>query len=74
MIGRCYRIRVEGHLDPGWSEWFAGLTVSQTESGDTILSGAVVDQAALHGLLEKIRDLNLTLIALEQVDPPPTLS
>ncbi len=53
---------------PGWSEWFAGMTRSQTESGDTLLSGPVVDQAALHGLLARIRDLNLTLIAVERIE------
>jgi hypothetical protein len=66
---RHYRIRVEGQLGPGWSEWFAGMTLSQTESGDSLLSGPVVDQAALHGLLARIRDLNLTLIAVERIEP-----
>lgn len=65
---RHYRIRIEGQLGPGWSEWFAGMTLSQTESGDTLLSGPVVDQAALHGLLARIRDLNLTLIAVERIE------
>jgi hypothetical protein len=65
---RHYCIRVEGQLGSGWSEWFAGLTLSQTESGDTLLSGPVVDQAALHGLLARIRDLNLTLIAVERIE------
>ncbi len=63
-----YELRVEGHLTDRWSEWFAGLTLTQTEAGDTFLSGPVVDQAALHGLLAKIRDLNLTLIAVERVE------
>ena len=62
-----YEIRVEGHLPDRWSEWFAGLTLTQTEAGDTLLSGPVVDQAALHGLLARIRDLNLTLVAVERV-------
>ncbi len=65
---RPYRIRVEGHLGSAWSEWFAGMTLAQTEAGDTILSGPVLDQAALHGLLAKIRDLNLMLIAVECVE------
>ncbi len=65
---REYRIRVEGQLGPGWSEWFAGMTLTRTELGDTILSGPVADQAALHGLVAKIRDLNLTLVALERVE------
>ncbi len=66
---RQYLIRVEGTLGPGWSEWFAGMTLTHTDTGDTLLTGPVVDQAALHGLLAKIRDLNLTLVALEPVDP-----
>jgi hypothetical protein len=65
---RYYRIRVQGQLGSGWSEWFAGMTLAQMETGDTMLSGPVVDQAALHGLLAKIRDLNLTLVAVEQVE------
>jgi hypothetical protein len=65
---RHYRIRVEGQLGAGWSEWFAGMALRQTESGDTLLSGPVVDQAALHGLLARIRDLNLTLIAVERIE------
>jgi len=65
---RHYLIRIEGRLSPGWSEWFTGMILTHTDTGDTLLSGLVVDQAALHGLLAKIRDLNLTLLALEQVD------
>ena len=65
---RYYRIVVQGHLSAGWSEWFTGMTLAQMETGDTTLSGLVADQAALHGLLAKIRDLNLTLVALEQGD------
>lgn len=61
-----YAITVKGHLDPCWSEWLAGLTMTYNESGETILSGPVADQAALHGLLMKIRDLNLTLIAVNR--------
>ena len=61
-----YAITVKGHLDPRWSEWFEGLTMAHTESGETILSGSVADQAALHGLLMRIRDLNLTLIAVNR--------
>ena len=63
-----YTITVKGHLDPCWAEWFDGLTMVYTESGETILSGPVTDQAALHGLLMRIRDLNLTLIAVNRVD------
>jgi hypothetical protein len=61
-----YRIVVQGHLDLNWSEWF-GLFISYEEPNYTILTGQVADQAALHGILLKIRDLNLTLIALNRV-------
>ncbi len=63
-----YAITVKGCLDPCWSEWFDGMTMACTESGETILSGPVPDQAALHGLLLRIRDLNLTLIAVNRRD------
>ncbi len=59
-----YRIRVRGHLDPQRSAWFDGLSVTHTENGDTILLGPVEDQAALHGLLIKVRDLHLPLVAV----------
>ena len=64
-----YAIRVKGHLDPRWSEWFEGLAVTIEENGETILSGPLADQAALHGLLARIRDLNLTLISVTRVEP-----
>ncbi len=60
----CYTIRIKGHLDARWSAWFAGLAVTHTEDGDTILHGPVADQSALHGLLARVRDLNLTLEAV----------
>jgi hypothetical protein len=63
-----YQIRVEGRLASHWSEWFGGMVVTQTEIGETLLAGPVVDQAALHGLLAKIRDLNLELIGLQRVE------
>ena len=59
-----YEIKVKGHLDPKWSEWFAGLQLAHLEGNETLLSGLLPDQAALHGLLERIRDLNLTLISV----------
>lgn len=68
-IRECYAIRVKGHLDPRWSEWFEGMRLTQTEGGETLLTGPVADQAALHGLLARIRDLNLTLIAVTRVKP-----
>jgi hypothetical protein len=64
-----YQIRVEGHLDGRWSHWFDDLHLAHHSDGTTTLSGPVVDQAALHGLLAKVRDLNLTLISVIRVDP-----
>ncbi len=64
-----YRIRVRGHLRPEWSEWFDGMTLTHEVSGDTMLSGPVRDQVALHGLLVKVRDLNLLLVSVERVEP-----
>ncbi len=63
-----YRIRLKGHLDPKWSDWFEHMVIS-TESGDTILTGSLVDQAALHGLLTRIHDLNLALLSVECIEP-----
>jgi hypothetical protein len=59
-----YSIRVKGHLDDAWSEWFDGMTITHLECGETLLSGRVPDQAALHGLIVKVRDLGLPLIAV----------
>lgn len=59
-----YQIRVEGHLGRQWIAWFDGLTITLTENGDTLLTGPVVDQAALYGLLRKVRDLGLPLLAV----------
>ena len=67
-----YRLRVEGHLDQRWSTWFDDLTLTREGDGTTSLSGAVTDQAELHGLLMKIRDLGITLISVEVIDPPDT--
>lgn len=61
-----YEIRVKGLLDPQW-EWLTGFAVAHLEKGETLLSGPIVDQAALHGVLARIRDLNLTLISVEQI-------
>jgi hypothetical protein len=63
-----YEIRVQGVLDAGWSAWFDGLRISNEPSGMTVMAGPVTDQAALHGLLAKIRDLGLPLISLHVVD------
>jgi hypothetical protein len=59
----CYEIRIKGHLDDEWVDWFESLTITLKEDGTTLLTGPVIDQAALHGLLKKIRDLGLTLIS-----------
>jgi hypothetical protein len=64
-----YEIRLKGHLEPRWTAWFDGLSLSQQSDGTTVIRGAVIDQAALHGLLSKVRDLGLPLIAVTQVDP-----
>ena len=59
-----YQIRIEGHLGPQWTDWFGGLTITLEDNGDTLLTGPVVDQAALHGLLREVRDLGLPLISV----------
>jgi hypothetical protein len=64
-----YTIRVQGHLDPAWSSWFDGLTVINLPDGQAELSGSIADQAALHGVLLRIRDLGLPLLGLIR-DPP----
>jgi hypothetical protein len=62
-----YEIRLKGHLDDRWAEWFEGLTITLEENGDTLLTGPVIDQAALHGLIKKVRDLGLPLVSVSQV-------
>ena len=62
-----YQIRIKGHLDPRWSAWFDGLTVTPTENAETILAGPLVDQAALYGVLAKVRDLGLELLSVNRV-------
>jgi hypothetical protein len=64
-----YEIKIRGHLDQYWSAWFAGLRLTHLEGNETLLSGSLPDQAALHGLLERIRDLNLTLISVSCSGP-----
>lgn len=63
------QIRLKGHLDDRWSDWFDGLTITLEEDGNTLLAGRVADQAALHGLLKKVRDLGLPLLSVNFVDP-----
>jgi hypothetical protein len=62
-----YQIRIKGHLDSQWTEWFGGLDITLVDDGDTLLTGPVVDQAALHGLLKKVRDLGIPLLSVIQV-------
>jgi len=64
-----YQIRVQSHLGPDWTDWFEGLTITLEDSGDTLLTGPVVDQAALHGLLKKVRDLGIPLLSVNRVEP-----
>jgi hypothetical protein len=64
-----YQFRIKGHLGRQWTDWFDGLTITQEDNGDTLLTGPVVDQAALHGLLRKVRDLGMPLISAIHVKP-----
>jgi hypothetical protein len=59
-----YQIRIKGHLGAQWSDWFEGLTLTLEDDGDTLLTGPLVDQSALHGLLKKVRDLGMPLISV----------
>jgi hypothetical protein len=65
-----YQIRIKGHLGPQWTDWFGGLSITLEDNGETLLTGPVVDQAALHGLLRKVRDLGMPLISALRVNPP----
>jgi hypothetical protein len=67
----CYEIRVTGHLPPQWTDWFDGLAITLEESGDTLITGPVIDQAALHGLLKKVRDMGMPLVSVNPVEPGP---
>jgi hypothetical protein len=66
-MAETYEIKIQGRLDSRWSGWFAGMGITPLENGETLIAGALPDQAALHGLLERIRDLNLTLISLTRI-------
>lgn len=68
MTADIYRIAIKGHLDGEWSDWFEGLTVALEDTGETILTGPIVDQTALHGVLMKIRDLGLPLLSLTRLE------
>jgi hypothetical protein len=64
-----YQIRLQGQLGRQWTDWFGGLTITLEDNGDTLLTGPVVDQAALHGLLKKVRDLGMPLLSVNRVAP-----
>lgn len=66
---QVYEIRIRGHLDSRWSDWFDGLSICLEDNGDTVLTGPVVDQAALYGLLKRVRDLGMMLISVVRVQP-----
>jgi hypothetical protein len=63
-----YQIRIKGHLGREWTDWFEGLTITLEDNGDTLLTGPVVDQAALHGLLKKVRDLGMPLVSVNPLE------
>ena len=67
-----YRIRLEGHLGRRWTDWFDGMTIDLLEDGHTLLTGPVADQATLHALLRRVRDLGMTIVSVAKVGTPPT--
>ena len=67
-----YEIRIKGHLDKRWAAWFEGLTITLEDNGDTLLTGPVIDQAALHGLLKKVRDLGMPLVSVSPLEHNPS--
>jgi hypothetical protein len=64
-----YQVRIKGHLGDQWQDWFGGLAISLEDNGETLLTGPVVDQAALHGLLRRVRDLGMPLVSVKRVEP-----
>ena len=65
----AYQIRIKGHLGRQWADWFGGLAITLEDNGDTLLTGLIVDQAALHGLLRKVRDLGMPLVSVSSRSP-----
>lgn len=68
-LPKIYQIRIKGHLGSEWTDWFEGLTITLEENGETLITGPVIDQAALHGLLKKVRDLGLPLVSVSPAEP-----
>ena len=66
-----YQVRLKGHLGGQCADWFGGLTVTLEDNGETVVTGPVIDQAALHGLLRKVRDLGMPLVSVNRVEPGP---
>ncbi len=64
-----YEIRIMGHLDDRWADWFEGMTITLESNGETRLTGAVIDQSTLHGLLKKVRDLGMPLVSVNRIEP-----
>ena len=69
MNSLVYEIKVEGHLGQQWADWFGGVTITLEPNGNTLLTGPVIDQAALYGLLKKVRDLGMPLVSVNRVQP-----
>ena len=65
---KYYEFRLEGHLDERWTEWFEGLTITREDNGDTLLTGLIIDQAALYGFLKKARDLGIPLVSIRPIE------
>lgn len=74
LAGKSYEIKIRGHLDESWSDWFEGLEFTYGNDGTTTLSGEILDQAALHGFLKMIRDLGMPLISVNRHESPPGTS
>lgn len=68
-----FQIRIKGHLSEQWTDWFEGLTITLEEDGNTLLSGSVLDQSALHGILKKIRNLGIPLLSINSMDADPAI-
>ena len=67
-----YETRIKGHLNDRWIDWFEGMTLTREDNGDTLVTGPVIDQAALHGLLKKVRDLGLPLVSVSPLEHSPS--